>query len=263
MKEKGCSVCLYSGIGNVIQGIPFAFEMKKYFETVTGFIHRLDFPEETIGLLQGVLDKIYKNRQSVPKKYKIFKYPKHDSRPEFKSWFIDNKRSIPQRFCMSSINFKKISKKHSVVIWPECKNNWVCKRWPYWTELAKKFDDVAIIGEEKTPKFSSVTDYRGKLSFLEIGGLIKNADMFIGNDGGISHFAAALGTKTFIIFGGTDPIKNLPPSLNGGKMLSKNLKCQPCQFNGMKKDGILMLGCDERECLNNFSVDEVLKQLKN
>ena len=40
---------------------------------------------------------------------------------------------------------------------------------------------------------------------LELAGLLERADLFIGNDSGPGHIAAAVGTPTLILFGPTDP----------------------------------------------------------
>ena len=42
------------------------------------------------------------------------------------------------------------------------------------------------------------------LSLTEAFGLVTQADIFIGNDSGISHIAGALGKKTMVVFGPTD-----------------------------------------------------------
>ncbi len=43
------------------------------------------------------------------------------------------------------------------------------------------------------------------LSLTEIVGLLSCAGYFVGNDSGITHLAAGLGTKTIAIFGPTNP----------------------------------------------------------
>ncbi len=43
------------------------------------------------------------------------------------------------------------------------------------------------------------------LSLTQVLGLLSCADGFVGNDSGIAHLAAALGTRTFVVFGPTDP----------------------------------------------------------
>lgn len=54
------------------------------------------------------------------------------------------------------------------------------------------------------------TLYAGELSFGEIGALAENARVYIGNDTGLTHYAAAVGAKTVMIMGPTDPRRYAP-----------------------------------------------------
>lgn len=258
--SKNCSIPLFSGIGNIIQSLPFVFEMKKRYEKVTAFNKSMDFPE-TKKLVGKAFDCIYPNLRSVPKDYKIFRAPIRRPFSEYKAWFIDNKERLPDKFNIDFINYTKMEPKYKIVVCPECKDNWICKKWLYWPDLISELEDVAIVGLRKKDKFENVTDYRGKLSLLETGGLIRNSTIFIGNEGGISHYSAALGTKTYIIFGCTDTIKNMPP--NNAISISKDLSCQPCQFTDIVQKGIIFLGCKERKCLKELTVENVMEVITN
>lgn len=54
-------------------------------------------------------------------------------------------------------------------------------------------------------KISSVAKCLADLSLTQVLGLLSCADAFLGNDSGITHLAAALGIKTFAVFGPTNP----------------------------------------------------------
>ena len=58
---------------------------------------------------------------------------------------------------------------------------------------------------EKIIKGNEVIDLRGELSLSEIGSLLKRAKLFISNDSGPVHIAAALGIAVISIFGRNDP----------------------------------------------------------
>jgi heptosyltransferase-3 len=45
----------------------------------------------------------------------------------------------------------------------------------------------------------------GHLSLAQVVGLLSGADAFIGNDSGVSHLAAGIGLRTYVLFGPTDP----------------------------------------------------------
>jgi ADP-heptose:LPS heptosyltransferase len=53
-------------------------------------------------------------------------------------------------------------------------------------------------------KISSVAKYLTDLSMPQVLGLLSCANAFIGNDSGVTHLAAALGTKTLAVFGPTN-----------------------------------------------------------
>ncbi len=262
---KPFCVPIWSGIGNVIQTLPFAFEMKRRYGRVAAYNKGLDF-KQTKEMVAGVFDQIYPSKGSVPtNQYIIGKTGREPYFPEYKSWFKINNEKLPDKFKIDFIGYTDVPEKHSVVIWPECKDNWPCKQWMYWEQLAERFKDVALVGLKKTSGFKNAIDYRGRLSLMKTGGLIRNAKIFIGNEGGISHYAAALGIKTFIILGCTDPKKNLPP--NNAIPVSKNLSCQPCQFKKIlkKKSGktYIFYGCAHRNCLQTLTVDNVLEVIND
>lgn len=253
---------LFSGIGNIIQSLPFAYEMKKRYGKIYAFNKSMDFID-TKHLVSHYFTEIFRGRNNVPKDYHFYKAPERRSKPEYECWFIDNNESIPDKFVIPHIGYELVDKKYKVVIWPECKANWPCKMWPYFSELIKlltaKFGKIAIVGTNRESMLYDVDDYRTVLPLAVTGGLIKNADIFIGNEGGISHYAAALGVKTYIIMGCTDPIKNLPP--NNAIPISLDLDCQPCQFRNLLEEKtdktIIMHGCEHRNCLNKLTAKKV------
>lgn len=254
------AIPLYSGIGNIIQSIPFANEMKRRYGTVVGF-DRSDYPEAVI-LVGGILDKIYRIPQcDIPSEYTIAKIPSRRSYPEYKAWFIDNDEFLPENYSTEGIHSSLTPiRKHKYVLWPECKPNWLCKRWPYFDDLALKLSRVAVVGLDKDNNFPRATDYRGGLSLIQTGSVLKNADIFIGNEGGMAHYAAALGTKTYVISGCSDPVKNFAP--NNMIEISLNLDCQPCQFKNMIVENKTAIGCHDRRCLNNLTVKNVLERIE-
>lgn len=256
--EKNYCMPLFSGIGNIIQGLPFAFEMRRRYGKIDAFVKDISFPQ-SMNLLKGIFAHLYPRKLAVPTNYKKFKVPVRRHFSEYKSWFVDNNERLPTEFKIDFINYEKVLMKHKIVLWAEGQKNWPCKRWPYWEQLASKLKDVAVVGLEKADGFKNIADYRGKLSLLQVGGLIRNADIFIGNEGGISHYAAALGTKTYIIYGCTDPTKNMPPK--NAIRISKNLPCQPCQFRNMVQKGV-NFGCENLKCLKELTVEDVLKEIK-
>lgn len=97
----------------------------------------------------------------------------------------------------------------------------ISKRWPATSfgELASLLGhqlgaSVILVGSasdrpvvETTKDFADVPllDLCDKLSFQELATVCAEADLYIGNDSGISHLASAVGTPTVTIFGPTSP----------------------------------------------------------
>lgn len=238
---------LFSGVGNIIQSIPFANEIKRRYGNVSAYVKGIDYPEIKI-IVAKIFDNIYAAKGGIPANSKVYRHPKRRSYPEYKAWFIDNNEPLPEGYSMKNVRYEQMNIRHEVVIAPGNKTNWKCKMWGYHDELAKMFGDAYIIKE-------------GKYKLIQVGGIIKNAKIFIGNEGGLAHYAAALGVKTYIIMGCSDPVKNLPP--NNAIPISLNLKCQPCQFNGMKTKDNIMLGCEHRNCLTKLTAEYVYSTCYN
>ena len=84
--------------------------------------------------------------------------------------------------------------------------------------VAKELDSrgaevIFLLGPAETERYSEETIEKisgfGKcltdLSLTQVLGLLSCVDGFIGNDSGITHLAAALGVRTYSIFGPTNP----------------------------------------------------------
>lgn len=112
----------------------------------------------------------------------------------------------------------------------------------------------------------------GQLSLGQLTTLIEHAELFIGPDTGITHLAAATGTKTFAIFGPTSPRKwgpwpknyanHTPPFTEQGSQQAGNVYliqgttikgCIPCQQEGCEKNRF-----SYSECLDNLSAENVI-----
>jgi ADP-heptose:LPS heptosyltransferase len=60
-----------------------------------------------------------------------------------------------------------------------------------------------------------VTNYCGQIGLGEIGALCEVADLYVGNDTGPSHIAAASGCQTLVLYGPTNPSFSKPYSTRG------------------------------------------------
>jgi len=92
------------------------------------------------------------------------------------------------------------------------------------------------------------------LSLLQLASVMEGCRLFVGNDSGVSHMAAALGIPTMVIFGPTDPRVWSP---RGEKVwvVRKETSCSPCSQESF-------LQCQYLECLKGVETVEVLKELE-
>jgi len=92
------------------------------------------------------------------------------------------------------------------------------------------------------------------LSLPLLGAILEHACVFVGNDSGISHMAAAVGVPVVTLFGPTDPAVWAP--LGGDvTVIRRSLSCSPC-------DRRTMAHCEHQRCLMGISVKEVRQAVK-
>lgn len=102
---------------------------------------------------------------------------------------------------------------------------------------------------------SKVCNYVNKTTITESAFLAKQCDLLIGVDTGMQHIADAVGTKTISIFGPTNPKTHGAYSKNAA-FIERKYECKYCY--GTDK----YLSCDDRKCLNNISVDNVMSKIE-
>ncbi len=99
----------------------------------------------------------------------------------------------------------------------------------------------------------------GTESQMLTSAILKQSDLFIGNDSGLMHAAAAVDTPTIGIFGPTNPRAwgpYMPKTPSRCRSVRLNLPCMPCQFIGER--GGNMIGCASRYCLSQLQVEDVV-----
>lgn len=88
----------------------------------------------------------------------------------------------------------------------------------------------------------------GKTSLAEGTAILSVADLLVSNDTGPAHISAALGTKTLVIFGPTNPLTTQPL---GSEIIRKEVSCAPCNFRDCPID---------HRCMMQISADEVFEK---
>ncbi len=108
-------------------------------------------------------------------------------------------------------------------------------------------EEVMQAGQQK---FVSLV---GKTTLRELAALMKQCRIFVGNDAGPMHMAAAVGCPVVVLFGPTDPAV-WGPRGKSCRTIYKGLDCRECFYPGCQKG--------EMSCMKRISVDEVLQAVK-
>jgi ADP-heptose:LPS heptosyltransferase len=140
------------------------------------------------------------------------------------------------------------------------------KRWPYFAQLAEAFKDVVVVGladdllgkHGETVRFPShVISFIGKLTLRETAELLSSAGAVVGNDSGLPHIAAAVGTPTLMLFGPTPHLSlgHLPPNV---KVSRAGLFCEPCWFTNRFQ------ACGGHiHCMREIRIEDVRKEINS
>ena len=123
--------------------------------------------------------------------------------------------------------------------------------------FSKQGLSVVLVGSDKDKKVgadiqgfaeSNPISLMGKTSVLELAALMKRCSLFVGNDGGPMHVAAAMGCPVLALFGPTDPAV-WGPRGDRVRVLYKGLDCDACFLPGCLRG--------EESCMKLISVEEV------
>ena len=88
----------------------------------------------------------------------------------------------------------------------------------------------------------------------ELAAILKQCDLYVGNDSGITHLAAAVGTPVVALFGPTDP-RVWGPRGKHVSIVHGKTDCSPCSREKMQV-------CPDQRCMEILSVEEVYREAK-
>lgn len=167
-----------------------------------------------------------------------------------------------------NLRLAPLKQNHSFIAGINPSANWAPKRWPAgnFSRLAdfliKEYKAaVVFIGTEKEKKVireviskmqGKAYDFSGTTSLKQLGALIANSRIFISNDSGPAHLAAALKVLTIVLFGPTAKEFTGP---RGEKVvvIQKDSVCPiPCY----------QVNCRDNRCMSSISVEEVIAVIK-
>jgi len=126
-------------------------------------------------------------------------------------------------------------------------------------ELADKgIESIAVASRTERAVLKDLKNYvrsplivADDLSLPEITALASDATLFVGNDSGIAHIAAAVGTPTVVIFGSSNRDHWRPWTDAPNEIVFNPLQCQPCPGYECKEFG-------DPKCIKDVTVDSVL-----
>jgi lipopolysaccharide heptosyltransferase II len=153
------------------------------------------------------------------------------------------------------------------------------RRWPpaHFAQLARRMVQgagarVALIGAPSEQAWvagiaamtsdlptGSVVNLAGKLSIGGLHALLERAGMFVSNDSGPMHLAAASGTPTVGLFGPETPMMYAPLGVRA-RSVYRPPACSPCINVHDNKVSACVRG--RPECLTNLTVDHVLAEMR-
>lgn len=96
-----------------------------------------------------------------------------------------------------------------------------------------------------------VVNLAGMTKLRELVALIERCDVFLTNDSGPMHIAAAVRTPLLALFGSTSDVATGPYLF--GKVIHKHVACSPCYLRTCPIDF---------KCMKSIEVDEVVQELK-
>lgn len=99
-----------------------------------------------------------------------------------------------------------------------------------------------------------VVNLAGKTTLLQLAAIISGAQVFVGNDSGPAHLAAAVGAPAVVLFGAGDPGETGPLSKSCRILFAEDLDCLGCVKNNcpLKGDNFM-------QCMKQVSVDTVVQ----
>ena len=92
------------------------------------------------------------------------------------------------------------------------------------------------------------------LGLGQVAPLLAHCDLYLGNDSGVTHLAAALGVRTVALFGPTDPVQWRPRG-KSVTVITRGVECSPCGVSTMRS-------CAHRKCLSRLNPETVIGLLE-
>ena len=123
---------------------------------------------------------------------------------------------------------------------------------------ARELAPIAIVSSKEKPVLQSLNKLSAMpviglddLSLPEVTALAGRARLFVGNDSGIAHIAAAAGARCVVIFGSSNVAHWRPWTSQPHEVVREELACQPCH-------GYFCAAFDKPQCILGVPVERVI-----
>jgi predicted lipopolysaccharide heptosyltransferase III len=123
---------------------------------------------------------------------------------------------------------------------------------------ARGFTPVAVVAPNEKPVLQSLKTGSSarvvgfdNLSLPEITALAARSRLFVGNDSGIAHIAAAVGAPCVVIFGSSNIAHWRPWTTKSNEIVREEMPCQPCH-------GYFCAEFEKPECILRVPVERVI-----
>ena len=143
-------------------------------------------------------------------------------------------QAIDERLTAAGLHDRKIALIHPAAAFAT--KQWATENFARVVEfLAERgYASVAIAAPHESAVLESLTDESSvqivsfELSLPEVTALAARSQLFVGNDSGIAHIAAATGTPSVVIFGSSNIAHWRPWNRAAAEIVFEEMPCQPC-----------------------------------
>jgi lipopolysaccharide heptosyltransferase II len=165
--------------------------------------------------------------------------------------------SVDERLVATALHDRKLALIHPATAFVT--KQWATANFARVAEsLAKRgFAPVAVGAPEDREILQSLLDEARvrirsfDLSLPEVSALAARSQIFVGNDSGIAHIAAAVGTPSVVIFGSSNLAHWRPWNKAAAEVVLEEMPCQPCH-------GYFCEKFPQPECILRVPVDRVV-----
>ena len=137
-------------------------------------------------------------------------------------------------------------------------------------EIGRRHEDLSVLVHDRYP-FEGPSGWAASrsvhafadASLVELAAVIERCSLYVGNDSGPMHIAAALGVPTVGIYGPSNPNRTAPRGANGITHIavSAGFSCSPCREQFFQECPSPPSSDSRPPCLNEVSVDQVVVEV--